>query len=179
MNRMPDSVKNVALLLLLAALAYLLGRASGESAAGGALEAEPYGASGAVSPSPLPTAQGRRTGGKPKGTETEALVFESSGDSSGAANGFIAVTGSYGVGTSVLYVLDTRSKQLAVYEARGGSTNSRRLYLVGARRIDYDLQLVGYNDESEFSHGDLANRFRNREPKTPPASKDAAASRRK
>ena len=90
------------------------------------------------------------------------LVYGESGGSSGEANGFIAVTGSYGVGTSVLYVLDTVNRQLAVYEARGGSENSRRLVFVGARRIDLDLQLEGYNDDSDFSYGELSERFARR-----------------
>ena len=46
------------------------------------------------------------------------------------------MTGSYGVGTSVLYLIDTEKKQLLVYEARGGSQSMRRIVLVGARRID-------------------------------------------
>ena len=54
----------------------------------------------------------------------------------------IAVTGSYGVGTSVLYVIDTHTRQLAVYEARGGSPDSAKLFLVGARRIDLELDVA-------------------------------------
>lgn len=87
------------------------------------------------------------------------LVYGEDGGQSAAANGFLAVTGSYGVGTSVLYLIDTNTKQLAVYEARGGSRSMRRLVLVGARRIDLDLQLQGYNDESEFSYAELRERF--------------------
>jgi len=102
-------------------------------------------------PTPIPT----------EGSE-EALVYETGGGQSGSANGFIAVTGSYGVGTSVLYVLDTENRQLAVYEARGGSLGTRRLTLVGARRIDLDLRLQGYNDKSEFSFGELQRRFEQR-----------------
>ena len=94
-------------------------------------------------------------------------------DGSGGAvegNGILAVTGSYGVGTSVLYVIDTESKQLAVYEARGGSRSMRRLTLVGARRIDLDLQLRGYNDESEYQYGALEKMFEKR--KQPQAGPD-------
>ena len=104
----------------------------------------------------------------------EPLVF--GGDSSGPAvsnNGFMAVTGSYGIGTSVLYLFDTNNKQLLVYEARGGSQSMRRLTLVGARRIDLDLQLIDYNDESEYTRRDLARMFRAgeaKEPERPPAS---------
>jgi hypothetical protein len=87
------------------------------------------------------------------------LVYPGDSFTAGSNNGFIAVTGSYGVGTSVLYVLDTVHRQLAVYEARGGTQGSRRLFLVGARRIDLDLQIESYNDESEYSYRDLQKRF--------------------
>ncbi len=98
----------------------------------------------------------------PEDEREEPLVFNGDSGNAGSANGFIAVTGSYGVGTSVLYVLDTVTKQLAVYEARGGSPGSRRVVLVGARRIDLDLELEGYNDDSEFSYRDLERRFERR-----------------
>jgi hypothetical protein len=115
-------------------------------------------------------AQGR-TGPQPRtGTEPsadpvvvssgrEVLLYGEDGGAPGQANGFIAVTGSYGVGTSVLYLIDTVNRQLAVYEARGGSRSMRRVVLVGARRIDLDLQLEGYNDESEYSYAALLRRF--------------------
>lgn len=75
---------------------------------------------------------------------------------------FLAVTGSYGVGTSVLYLVDTKNRQLAVYEARGGSTEGRRVILVGARRIDLDLQLEKYNDRSEYDYRELRRMFEER-----------------
>lgn len=90
------------------------------------------------------------------------LMFGESGGTAAAANDIIAVTGSYGVGTSVLYVIDTARNQLAVYEARGGSPNASRLFLVGARRIDLDLQLEGYNDLSEFDYPALKRKFETR-----------------
>jgi len=103
--------------------------------------------------------------------ETQVVYTESGGGSSASANGFVAVTGSYGVGTSVLYVLDTENRQLAVYEARGGSTAQRRLVLVGARKIDLDLKIESYNDRSEFDYPRLKKLFDKRgakdhEPKT-------------
>ena len=76
-----------------------------------------------------------------------------------SANGFLAVTGSYGVGTSVLYLVDTEKRQLAVYEARGGSAAQRRVVLVGARKIDLDLELEGYNDRSEYPYRRLRGLF--------------------
>jgi hypothetical protein len=110
-------------------------------------------------PGPQPRTPPPPTGTPPDGAIPPVLVYGEDGGSSAAANGFLAVTGSYGVGTSVLYVIDTESRQLAVYEARGGSQGSRRLTLVGARRIDLDLQLEGYNDESEYSYEQLRRRF--------------------
>lgn len=87
------------------------------------------------------------------------VVYAGETGQAASANGFVAVTGSYGVGTSVLYLVDTVGRQLAVYEARGGSTEQRRLVLVGARRIDLDLQLRGYNDRSEYDYDDLRKLF--------------------
>ncbi|MCA8956649.1 MAG: hypothetical protein KDC87_11295 [Planctomycetes bacterium] len=101
---------------------------------------------------------------KPRTEPTKApepLVFGGDGGGgSASANGFMAVTGSYGIGTSVLYLFDTTRKQLLVYEARGGSQSMRRLVLVGARRIDRDLELLDYNDESEFKRADLERMLR-------------------
>lgn len=56
----------------------------------------------------------------------------------------IAVTGDYGNGTSVLYVIDTRTRNLAVYR----SMNGNNIELVAARRILHDLKLVTYQDKS-------------------------------
>jgi hypothetical protein len=88
------------------------------------------------------------------------LVYGEEGSSASSNNGFLAVTGSYGVGTSVLYLVDTVSRQLAVYEARGGGAEQRRIVLVGARRIDLDLQLRGYNDRSEYEYDQLERLFK-------------------
>ena len=107
-----------------------------------------------------PTVPAPKVTKKPK-TETP-LVFGEEGGSGSASNGFIAVTGSYGVGTSVLYLFDTTTRQLSVYEARGGTQSMRRLVWVGARRIDRDLEVLGYRDESEYSFTDLDKMFRRR-----------------
>lgn len=103
-------------------------------------------------PSPSPTPDRKANNPAP-------LMWGGDSGGSASANGMIAVTGSYGVGTSVLYVIDTESKQLAVYEARGGSPDSAKLFLVGARRIDLDLQLQGYNDLSEWGYERLKRKF--------------------
>ncbi|MBL9078024.1 MAG: hypothetical protein JNL08_11005 [Planctomycetes bacterium] len=100
---------------------------------------------------------------EPRDPNTTGVVYsEESGSAAVSNNGFLAVTGSYGVGTSVLYLVDTVNRQLAVYEARGGSTEQRRIVLVGARRIDLDLRLQGYNDRSEYEYRDLERLFEKR-----------------
>jgi hypothetical protein len=143
---MTPSLARFSALVLLVAAAFFAGR--------GIEAVDAQGRPGPTPPPPPPT------GGPPEPVEQPpVLVYGEDGGSAASANGILAVTGSYGVGTSVLYVIDTTSKQLAVYEARGGSRSMRRLTLVGARRIDLDLQLEGYNDESEFSYGELRRRF--------------------
>ena len=72
----------------------------------------------------------------------------------------IAVTGIDLTGSSVLYLIDTEKKQLAVYQANGGGEPTQSLRLVGARRIDLDLQIEGFNDKSQYSYEALQKRFR-------------------
>ncbi|MCA8966111.1 MAG: hypothetical protein H6838_06150 [Planctomycetes bacterium] len=92
-------------------------------------------------------------------TAAPTVVYTEDHSSSSSGGGFVAVTGSYGVGTSVLYLIDTENRQLAVYEARGGSSEQRRIVFVGARRIDLDLQLERYNDRSEYDYRELRKLF--------------------
>jgi hypothetical protein len=114
---------------------------------------------GPTNPPPAPTQPGI---GEPDPTQPPAVVYSEESGSAASTNGFVAVTGSYGVGTSVLYLVDTVNRQLAVYEARGGSTEQRRIVLVGARKIDLDLQLQGYNDRSEYEYKRLQELFEKR-----------------
>jgi hypothetical protein len=113
------------------------------------------GGRGPVNPPPAPTEA-------PIEPPAPTVVYSEESGQSASGNGFVAVTGSYGVGTSVLYLIDTQSRQLAVYEARGGSAEQRRIMLVGARRIDLDLQLQGYNDRSEYEYEQLKELFEKR-----------------
>ncbi|MBL8730685.1 MAG: hypothetical protein JNM25_19865 [Planctomycetes bacterium] len=113
---------------------------------------------GPANPPPAPAPPGTTA----PNTTQPAIVYSEESGSAASGNGFVAVTGSYGVGTSVLYLVDTVNRQLAVYEARGGSTEQRRIVLVGARKIDLDLQLQGYNDRSEYEYKDLKNLFEKR-----------------
>lgn len=71
----------------------------------------------------------------------------------------IAVTGIDLTGTSILYLVDTEKKQLAIYQATGGTESMQGVKLVGARRIDLDLQLEGFNDRSQYPYDELEQRF--------------------
>lgn len=71
----------------------------------------------------------------------------------------IAVTGMDVTGASILYLVDTEKKQLAIYQANGGGESTQGLKLVGARRIDLDLQIEGYNDRSQYSYEALEKRI--------------------
>jgi hypothetical protein len=75
----------------------------------------------------------------------------------------IAVTGPDVTGTGVLYLIDTETRQLACYQAVGGSGSQSGIRLVGARRIDLDLQLIGFNDRSKHSYQELQTMFAARE----------------
>jgi hypothetical protein len=74
-------------------------------------------------------------------------------------NRMIAVTGTDITGASILYVIDTVSYQLAVYQAVGGSESSQGVKLVGARRIDLDFKVDGYKDRSQFPYKKLRDEF--------------------
>ncbi len=80
-----------------------------------------------------------------------------------SAHNMVAVTGRVGSDNSVLYVIDTDKKQLAVYSAFGG----RRLRFIGARRIKYDFELIRYNDASapNMSVNRLAKAYREQQNK--------------
>lgn len=74
-------------------------------------------------------------------------------------NTMIAVTGIDVTGSSILYLVDTVNRQIAIYQASGGPSSSQGIKFVGARRIDLDLQLNGWNDRSEYKYEDLEQEF--------------------
>jgi len=96
-------------------------------------------------------------GGVPGG---QTAVPASPGGATADSNGsMIAVTGTDMTGAMVLYVIDTESKHLAVYQASAGAKSSQGIKLVAARRIGLDLELDGYNDRSEHSYKELRDLF--------------------
>ena len=71
----------------------------------------------------------------------------------------IAVTGIDITGSSVLYVIDTLERRLSVYQADGGSRSTSGIKWVGARNIDLDFEVDGWNDKSELSYKQLRDQL--------------------
>jgi hypothetical protein len=71
----------------------------------------------------------------------------------------IAVTGVDVTGGSILYLIDTQSRHISVYSATGGTSSTSSIKWIGARNIDLDLQVDGFNDKSEHSFKELERRF--------------------
>jgi len=71
----------------------------------------------------------------------------------------IAVTGTDITGASVLYVIDTIDPHISVYQASGGTKSTQGIKWVGARRIDLDLSVDGWNDKSSMKYSELEERF--------------------
>jgi hypothetical protein len=97
--------------------------------------------------------QGNRQEEKPPFTTTGGSATADSN------NRMIAVTGIDLTGASILYLVDTVNYRLAVYQATGGTESTQGIKLVGARRIDLDMQLDGLNDKSEFTYKKLRKEF--------------------
>ena len=87
--------------------------------------------------------------------ETQSYPAIPGGATSDSNGSMIAVTGMDVTGASILYLVDTESKQLAIYQANGGGKSTQGVRLVGARRIDLDLQLLGFNDKTKDGDTDL------------------------
>lgn len=93
-----------------------------------------------------------------------SIPMTAGGMSADSNSRMIAVTGVDITGQSVLFLVDTVDKQLAVYQASGGAPGTQSIKLVGARRIDLDLQLDGFNDKTvsegrSLTYKDLNARF--------------------
>jgi hypothetical protein len=103
----------------------------------------------------LPSASAwQGTGTNPPQTQAQPIL-SSGGATSDSNNRMIAVTGLDLTGQSVLYLVDTQEMQLACYQATGGAGGTQGVRLVGARRIELDLMLDGFNDKTEDQKGNL------------------------
>lgn len=106
----------------------------------------------------IPQGSGNEDTADPEAEQPEFPQLPAMGNSD--SNGsMIAVTGIDLTGSSILYLIDTVNRQLAVYQANGGAASTQGIKLVGARRIDLDLQLNGWNDRSEYSFEELESKF--------------------
>jgi len=91
--------------------------------------------------------------------QTQSLPL-SQGFATSDSNGqMIAVTGIDVTGGSLLFLIDTQSRHLSVYSAQGGTSSTANLKWLGARNIDLDLQVDGFNDRSEYKYKALAQEF--------------------
>ncbi len=74
----------------------------------------------------------------------------------GEGSGGLIVSSSFGATSAILFVVDPVSRSLAAYEALPGEKGGVRL--LGARKIEHDLELAKYKDQSEYSYFDLRDR---------------------
>lgn len=86
-----------------------------------------------------------------------ALLGGAVPDSDSSQQGPLLVTSSLGVQSAILFVIDPESQVLTSYEATPGATGGLRL--LGARKIEHDLRLTRYRDQSEFSYSELRKRY--------------------
>ena len=77
-------------------------------------------------------------------------------DGPAVEGGGLIVSSSFGATSAVLFVVDPVTRSLAAYEALPGEKGGVRL--LGARRIEHDLELAKYRDLSEFSYFELRDR---------------------
>ncbi len=127
----------------------------------------------ALEPKAGPQGTGGGTGGGTSGGATDPAARLPTLPATATADSnrqMIAVTGTDLTGSSILYLIDTENRQLAIYQASGGSEATQGVRLVGARKIDLDLQLVGFNDKSQYTYEELEKRFHEN---TRPSSKPA------
>ncbi|MCY3003620.1 MAG: hypothetical protein NTV21_17630 [Planctomycetota bacterium] len=105
-------------------------------------------------------ARGPQGGGTtpPPQTQTQTSAIFSGGATADSNESMIAVTGTDVTGASVLYLVDTQRMRLAVYQAASTGQNMG-VRFIGARRIELDMELNGYNDNSEYSFNELEQQF--------------------
>jgi hypothetical protein len=87
-----------------------------------------------------------------------ALGQDNPGGTADSNRNMIAVTGAIGSGVSVLWLIDTEVKHLAVYQCRGG----KAIELVAARNIGWDQKIEQFHDESPLSPEKLRQEYEKR-----------------
>ena len=74
---------------------------------------------------------------------------------SNSNNRFVAVTAPVGSGESVLFLIDSKNDQVVVYRY----LRRKGLQFLAGRKIDYDLRIKGYQDQSDFSRDEMKRLF--------------------
>jgi hypothetical protein len=90
----------------------------------------------------------------------EAHAGSGTADSNGR---MIAVTGEYGNGTTVLWLVDTEERRISAYRSRDGKS----IEWIGARHVEWDFKVEGYHDESALSAEKLRREWERHALKTP------------
>ena len=88
--------------------------------------------------------------GRP-GRRIESRIADSTYSDSNSNNRFIAVTSPIGSGEAVLFLIDSKTEQLAVYRF----VRRKGLEFLAARKVDYDLKVTGYEDISKYSRDEM------------------------
>lgn len=70
---------------------------------------------------------------------------------SNSNNRFVAITSPIGSGESVLFVLDSTQEQLLCYRF----LRNKGLSFLAARKIDMDLKITEWNDQSRFTRDEM------------------------
>jgi len=104
-------------------------------------------------------AESSQDGGGATPEPARALPLTSGYGAADSNDRMIAVTGVDVTGGSLLFLIDTQNRHLAVYQAQGGTSSTMNVKWVGGRNIDLDLQVDGFNDKSELSFKELSRRF--------------------
>lgn len=88
--------------------------------------------------------------------ETQVIPTLGIGGNADSNGRMIAVTGVDVTGQSILYLIDSEGQQICVYQASGGASSTQGIKFVGARRIELDLLLDGFNDKTESNGKPMA-----------------------
>jgi hypothetical protein len=99
------------------------------------------------------------TGSAARQDEDAPLIQTPSYATADSNDRMIAVTGIDVTGTSVLYVIDTIERRLSVYQADGGGRSTAGIRWIGARNIDLDFAVDGWNDRSDVKYKELRERL--------------------
>ena len=95
-----------------------------------------------------------RSAAEEAGLDRGRTIPPTSSDSN-SNNRFVAVTCPIGSGESVLFVLDAVSEQVTVYRYR----RNKGLEFLAGRKIDYDLKINAYKDESQYTRDEMKELF--------------------